>query len=102
MRGHDNHGRALGEIELVRRVATTMNYTVVHAERGLWWWRLGSLAKSAQGFARRVDAELAAGRFRRRAGQAGNDPELAVFSPGRRRGARGGGQSDVWPQRPVG
>lgn len=78
-----------------------MSYTVVHADGGLWWWRLGALAKSAQGFARRVDAELAAGRFRRRVGTAGHDPELAIFPSGRRRGTRGA-HTDVWPQRPVG
>jgi hypothetical protein len=77
-----------------------------HAGNGRWWWQMADLARSAQGFARRVDADLAAGRFRDRVGEADVDPVVAVFYPGQRgRGSTGRPNppgADVWPQRPVG
>ncbi|MBW4716902.1 DUF1508 domain-containing protein [Saccharothrix obliqua] len=101
VRVHAAHLDALAEIELVRAGAITAAFVIEHADNGSWWWRLADLARSAQGFARRVDAELAAGRFRDRVAPAELDPVLAVFQPGKR-GRSSRGRADVWPQRPVG
>jgi uncharacterized protein YegP (UPF0339 family) len=66
-------------------------FEVGRSEGGLWRWLLVDerdgerLAHSAQGFARRVDVQLAAERFVRAAMTAVVEPGLAVFEPGRRR-----------------
>ncbi|KAA2255647.1 hypothetical protein F0L68_28025 [Solihabitans fulvus] len=117
LRAHRDLPTALAEIDVVRDLAVRARFGIEHAETGQWWWRMygerGELARSAQGFSRRVDAELAAGRFRGRAADAGVEPALAIFQSGRRgrtsaesrpgsagRTSRDG--ADVWPKRPVG
>ncbi|WP_345020017.1 hypothetical protein [Saccharothrix violaceirubra] len=93
VRVHLDQAAALAEIEVVRVDGAMADFTIEHADNGAWWWRLGGLARSAQGFARRVDAELAAARFRDRVADAALDPVLAVFQPGRRgRSSRGRSQ----------
>lgn len=101
VRVHDDLDSAVDEITSIRRSVALADFVIGHAEDGSWWWRLGELARSAQGFARRVDADLASERFRLRAVDAELDPSLAVYQSGRRgRSSRGG--SDVWRQRSVG
>ncbi|GAA2659689.1 MULTISPECIES: hypothetical protein [Actinosynnema] len=101
VREHDDLASARAEVAVVRARAALAGFVIGHADDGSWWWRLAELARSAQGFARRVDAELAANRFGTRAVDAGLDPELALYRTGKRgRSSRGG--SDVWRQRPVG
>ncbi|WP_236795932.1 hypothetical protein [Amycolatopsis sp. GM8] len=116
-RWHADQAAALAEVALVRLVAPRADLTVEHEETALWWWRAvvgkANLVKSAQGFARRIDAERAVERFRRCAPAAVVEPGLAVFPPGRRgrllhpvvhrslnRSKPNG--LDVAPQRPVG
>lgn len=85
---HAEHNAALVEIAAVQRVAAGAVFEVEHADTGQWWWRMrlvhDPVASSAQGFARRVDAGLAVGRFQLRAPGATIDPVVAVFQPGRR------------------
>lgn len=79
---------AMAEVALVRLVAAEAEVRIEHEETGLWWWRLlvqtTDLARSLQGFARRIDAERAVVRFRQCADEAGIDPTLAVFPAGKR------------------
>jgi hypothetical protein len=106
VRDHAEHADVLAEIDLVRASLISASIEIEHAGNGRWWWQMADLARSAQGFARRVDADLAAGRFRDRVGEADVDPVVAVFYPGQRgRGSTGRPNppgADVWPQRPVG
>jgi len=114
---HPDLASAMREIEELRNSIAEATFIVDHAETGQWWWRLGgprgTVARSAQGFARRVDAELSANRFRDKAATAPTDEALVVFDAGRRgrvvaeREHRSSvrpsaAKSDVWPQRPVG
>jgi uncharacterized protein YegP (UPF0339 family) len=75
---------AVRVIEGTRRPATSRD------ESGLWRWRLideragRCVALAGQGFARRIDAQLAAVRFVNAAVRAKVDPGLAVFQAGRR------------------
>lgn len=113
---HAEQEDALAEIERVRSVAPEAAVRIEHAESGLWWWKMATeesdLAGSAQGFARRIDAELAVKRFRHHAPLAELVPGLAVFPAGGRgrllpttphvppRSPTAEGP-DVSPQRPV-
>ncbi|PPK64868.1 DUF1508 domain-containing protein [Actinokineospora auranticolor] len=85
---HRNRDEALVEIDRVRRVAGVAWVEVQHAENGQWWWRLcveaGEIVQSAQGFARRIDAEHAAARFQVGAPDAEVTPVVAVFNHSRR------------------
>lgn len=85
---HADQEGALAEIERLRVAAPQAAVRIEHAESGLWWWRMASdeadLASSAQGFARRIDAELAVKRFRHHAPLAEIAPGLAVFPAGGR------------------
>ncbi|WP_018686024.1 DUF1508 domain-containing protein [Actinokineospora enzanensis] len=80
--------RALAEIDRVRRMAGAARIEVQHAETGQWWWRLrgetGEVSQSGQGFARRIDAEQAAARFRNGAPGAAVTAAVAVFNQNRR------------------
>ena len=87
---------ALRDATAVREHAATAEIDVEHVTSGLWCWHmtlpdplseageLAPLATSGRGFARRVDASLAAERFQARAPVAELDLTLAVFEPGRR------------------
>ena len=79
---------AMAEVALVRLVAPASQVRIEHNEAGLWWWHLAidkaNLARSAQGFPRRIDAERAVERFRRSADEARIDPGLAIFPAGKR------------------
>jgi hypothetical protein len=101
VRKHDDLASAVGEIAVVRDRVVAATFVIGHADDGSWWWKLAGLARSAQGFARRVDADLAAERFRLRAVDAELDPDLAVYQSGKR-GRSSRGSADVWRQRPVG
>lgn len=85
---HAGQEEALAEIEQVRQVAPEAAVRVEHAGSGLWWWRMATddvdLVTSAQGFARRIDAELAVKRFRHHAPLAEITPGLAIFPAGGR------------------
>jgi uncharacterized protein YegP (UPF0339 family) len=85
---HSDYDAAVVDIDWVRQTAPGAVFDVEHAHTGLWWWRMqgrqGWVARSAQGFARRVDATLAAARFRTRAPAAAIAPVVAVFQSGRR------------------
>ncbi|GLZ43071.1 YegP family protein [Actinokineospora sp. NBRC 105648] len=89
---HPNRDTALDDIRRVQLAAVGAWVEVQHAHNGLWWWRLcvdaGDLVQSAQGFARRIDAEHAAARFRRSAPEAEVTAVVAVFQPDRRGRAR--------------
>jgi hypothetical protein len=105
---HSDHDAALADIDRVRQAAPGAVFDVEHADTGLWWWRMQGgqvwLARSAQGFARRVDATLAAERFRTRSPAAGIAPAVAVFQSGRRgRVVRENGQEppDGWADQGV-
>lgn len=94
MRTQEDHSAALAEVELVRRYAGKVDFELDHVSSGLWTWRMdfphpevvepGVVATSSRGFARRVDAGLAAERFRERARDADLDWTLAVYQTGRR------------------
>jgi hypothetical protein len=85
---HPDYDAAVVEIGWIRQAAPGAVFDVEHADTGLWWWQMRGrqawVARSAQGFARRVDAKLAAARFRGRAPIAGIAPAVAVFQSGRR------------------
>jgi uncharacterized protein YegP (UPF0339 family) len=94
---HSDFDAAVVDIDWVRQAVAGAVFDVERADTGLWWWRMqgrqGRVASSAQGFARRVDATLAAARFRTRAPAAGIVRVVAVFQSGRRgRVARENGQ----------
>lgn len=88
VRDFADHAAALDDVEQVRRSVTLANFDFDHGDSGQWWWRMSlrdrQMAQSAHGFARRVDASLAADRFGRSVRGADNDLPLAVFQPGRR------------------
>lgn len=83
-----DHAAALDDVEQVRISAPQAEFDFEHADGGQWRWRMSvrdrQLAHSAHGFARRVDASLAAVRFGRWVRGADADLPLAVFQPGRR------------------
>lgn len=101
---------ALVEVGVVRDRVADADFELEHVHSGLWWWRMRidelGLARSAHGFARRVDATLSSGRFRDRAPDADVDLALVVFQPGRRGREVPIGEEPtraaMWPQRPVG
>ena len=88
VRDFADHAAALDDVEQVRRSAAQAEFDFEHGDSGQWWWRMSvrdrRMAQSAHGFARRVDAALAADRFGRSVRGADNDLPLAVFQPGRR------------------
>lgn len=88
VRDFADHAAALDDVEQVRRSAAQAEFDFEHGDSGQWWWRMSvrdrRIAQSAHGFARRVDAALAAGRFGRSVRGADSDLPLAVFQPGRR------------------
>lgn len=88
VRAFQDHAATLDEVERVRRQVASAAYEIDHVPGGQWWWRMSlegkACASSAHGFARRVDAVLASGRFRRAVTTATTDLPLAVFQPGRR------------------
>ncbi|WP_211767855.1 DUF1508 domain-containing protein [Kutzneria sp. CA-103260] len=83
-----DHAAALDDVERIRRSAAQAEFDFEHGDGGQWWWRMSvrdrPVAQSAHGFARRVDAALAADRFGRSVRGADSDLPLAVFQPGRR------------------
>ena len=87
-RDFEDHVAALDDVELVRCSVPRAEFEFDHANNGQWWWRMTvgdqSIAQSAHGFARRVDASLASGRFGRSVQGADTDLPLAVFQAGRR------------------
>lgn len=94
MRTLDDHPAAMTEVELVRQYAGKVDFELEHVSSGLWTWRMDfpdpevieprAAATSSRGFARRVDASLAAERFRERAQEAELDWTLAIYQAGRR------------------
>ena len=95
-RASADHTAALRDATAVREHAAGADFDVEHVASGLWCWHMNfpdphdeagppvPLATSGRGFARRVDASLAAERFQARAPVAELDLTLAVFEPGRR------------------
>jgi uncharacterized protein YegP (UPF0339 family) len=87
-RDFEDHAAALDDVELVRTSVQQAEFEFEHADGGQWGWRMSlrdkQIAQSAHGFARRVDASLAADRFGRSVHGADTDLPLAVFQPGRR------------------
>jgi uncharacterized protein YegP (UPF0339 family) len=83
-----DHATAIDEVDLVRKRIGEAEFSIEHVHSGLWWWRMTvddtEVARSSRGFARRVDAVLAYGRFRQRVPEAETDLTLVVFQPGRR------------------
>jgi hypothetical protein len=83
-----DHAAALAEVEAVRAGVGAAEFGLERIPSGLWWWRMRlsgkDFARSAHGFARRVDATLACQRFQVRAPGATTDLTLVVFAPGRR------------------
>jgi hypothetical protein len=75
-------GRAVLEAERTRSVAAAADLAFTVADDRLWYWRLHDsgerIAVSASGFARRLDAQRAAGRFIRAA--TGAQVQLGVVS----------------------
>lgn len=88
VREHEDHLSAIREIEAVRAQIASARAELERSSDGLWWWQMYlaavAAARSAQGFARKIDADLAAQRFRERAVDAEVDAPLMVFQPGRR------------------
>lgn len=64
-------GKAVLEAERARKVAAGADISFTVADDRLWYWRMQDggerIATSASGFARRLDAQRAAGRFIRAA-----------------------------------
>lgn len=94
MRTLDDHPAAIAEVELVRQYAGKVDFELAHVSSGLWTWRMdfpdpemiepSAVAISPRGFARRVDAGLAAERFREQAQEAELDWTLVIYQAGRR------------------
>jgi hypothetical protein len=88
VRGHADQNGAVREVDVLRELATGVRLEFERASSGLWWWQLSisdvPMARSAQGFARKIDADLAAKRFVRRIGEASLDSSVMVFQPGHR------------------
>jgi hypothetical protein len=88
VRGHANHGAAVREVDTLRVVAADARLEFERSTSGHWWWRLSvdavPVARSAQGFARKIDADLAAKRFMHRVNEASMDSSVMVFQPGHR------------------
>lgn len=76
-------GRAVHGAERTRAVAETADVTYTVAEDRLWYWRMQDdgerVAISASGFARRLDAQRAAGRFVRAAAVARIQPGVVAM-----------------------
>lgn len=75
-------GRAVRDAERVREVSAAAEISFTVADDRLWYWRMEDkgerVAASASGFARRLDARRAAGRFVRAA--TGAQVQLGVVS----------------------
>nr|WP_042190238.1 hypothetical protein [Kibdelosporangium sp. MJ126-NF4]CTQ95015.1 hypothetical protein [Kibdelosporangium sp. MJ126-NF4] len=88
VRGHADHGAAVRELDLLREEAGSARLDFERSLSGHWWWQLSvsdiPVARSAQGFARRIDADLAAKRFTRRVAEATLDSSVMVFQAGHR------------------
>ncbi|ALG06524.1 hypothetical protein [Kibdelosporangium phytohabitans] len=88
VRGHADHGAAVRELDALRAETGTARLDFERSATGQWWWHLSvsdlPVARSAQGFARKIDADLAAKRFLRRIGEASLDSSVMVFQPGHR------------------
>ncbi|WP_132119179.1 hypothetical protein [Actinocrispum wychmicini] len=88
VRGHADHGAAVQEVDTVRVLAGDVRLEFERAATGHWWWQLSMddlpVARSAQGFARKIDADLAAKRFMDRVREASVDSSVMVFQPGHR------------------
>ncbi|ONI77746.1 hypothetical protein ALI144C_30330 [Actinosynnema sp. ALI-1.44] len=88
VRGHIDQTAALRELDLLREETGTTRLDFERSATGQWWWHLAvsdtPVARSAQGFARKIDADLAAKRFMRRIGEATLDASVMVFQPGHR------------------
>ena len=88
VRGHSDHGAAVRELDALRDVTEDTRLEFERSMAGQWWWQLSisdvPIARSAQGFARKIDADLAAKRFIRRVGEASLDSSVMVFQPGHR------------------
>jgi hypothetical protein len=88
VRGHVDQGGAVREVDTLREVATDARLEFERSSAGHWWWQLSvsdiPVARSAQGFARKIDADLAAKRFMRRVNEASLDSSVMVFQHGHR------------------
>jgi hypothetical protein len=88
VRQHADHVSSIREVEAVRAVIDTVRVEFERTPGGLWWWQMylsnRPVARSGQGFARKIDADLAARRFRARTATAEVDTPLMLFQPGRR------------------
>jgi hypothetical protein len=88
VREHPHHLSSVREVEAVRELIGNARVEFERMPGGLWWWQMylsgTPVARSGQGFARKIDASLAAGRFMARAATAEVDTPLMVFQPGRR------------------
>src|SRR5215469_16983983 len=92
MRTLDDHPSAIAEVELVRQYAGEVDFELQHVSSGLWTWRMdfpdpgaiepNAVATSSRGFARRVDAGLAAERFCELAPEAELDWTLMIYQAG--------------------
>ncbi|MFF5175907.1 hypothetical protein ACFY3U_25235 [Micromonospora sp. NPDC000089] len=89
--------QAVAAIRHVHHAVERGEFAIERQAGGLWWWdltaRSGPLAHSPQGFARRVDARLAADRFRSNATVAEIEQGLSLFESGRRGRTLSGGRS---------
>jgi hypothetical protein len=87
-RDHPDQNAATAEINVVRAVVDVARFELQRGLDGLWWWHMSvadaRLARSAQGFARKIDAELSVRRFRERAPEAALDASMMTFQPGHR------------------
>ncbi len=88
VRGHADHSAALREVDTLRGVVADARLEFERSLAGQWWWQLSlaetPVARSAQGSARKIDADLAAKRFMRRVREASVDSSVMVFQPGHR------------------
>jgi|ERR1043165_9251818 hypothetical protein len=88
VRGHTDHSAAVRELDVLREEADNARLDFERSTTGHWWWHLSvsdlPVARSAQGFARKIDADLAAKRFVRRIAEATLDSSVMVFQPGHR------------------
>lgn len=88
VRGHPDHAAAVREVDALRGQADDARLEFERAATGHWWWHLSvadvPVARSAQGFARKIDANLAAKRFMSRLPEASVDSSVMVFQPGHR------------------
>lgn len=88
VREHADQPAAMREVDTLRVLADEARMELERSESGYWWWRMSvhdePVARSAQGFARKTDADMAAKRFVERVREASVDSLMMIFQSSHR------------------